>query len=234
MRFESLTLSIVRRTLVSTTVFSPKMNKEKYQIQILMNIGHETPTGVKWSGFKMPLISPSIESEGLLKDPVLAFEIHSLHNSVKSSSAVIIDWEKVRENFNLHTKVESDDKFDPQLENAGIWPVSFLQDLNQRWKEDLLLKQNQGFDNVIDFLNGMVSTGNSPQDIISWLESRESPICYGGDAACRQAVELGWLVGAWSVSYTTLEEAGELQNPGQMIEKAASFVAEKAGWEGDL
>ena len=102
------------------------------------------------------------------------------------------------------------------------WNADFLKTVKNRWKKELLLKEN--FDSAEDFLAGLVSRGMSQKDIISWLESMD--ICMGGDAACQKAVEFGWLVGAWDVSYNTLLEAQESQNPDQLVAEGAEIAAE--------
>jgi len=110
----------------------------------------------------------------------------------------------------------------PSKPSQVNWDAKFLKQVQSRWKRQLLIKDD--FKTPEELLNAMISDGKSVKKITEWMEAND--ICSGGDAACQKAVEFGWLVGAWDVSYNTLLEAQESQNPDQLVAEGAEIVAE--------
>ena len=101
------------------------------------------------------------------------------------------------------------------------WDPDFLKGVKARWKKSLGI---DGFTSAEQLLATLTSQGTSPKEIVACMEAND--MCMGGDRACERAVKVGWLTGAWDVSWTTFQEAMESQSPDEMAQQAAELIAE--------
>jgi hypothetical protein len=100
------------------------------------------------------------------------------------------------------------------------WEPNFLKRVKARWKKSLGI---DGFSSAEQLLATLTSQGTSTEEIVVCMEANSMRM--GGDSACERAVKVGWLTGAWDVSWTTFEEAKENQNPDEMAQQAAEHIA---------
>ena len=101
------------------------------------------------------------------------------------------------------------------------WDPDFLKGVKARWKKSLGI---DGFTSAEQLLATLTSQGTSPKEIVACMEAND--MCMGGDSACERAVKVGWLTGAWDVSWTTFQEAMESQSPDEMAQQAAELIAD--------